>query len=165
MSPRAQNLREAYLARLAAHREALRRMCARLGWGMSLHRTDASAAEMLLALRMRLSAPELGAKRFGAPEPCSACRSLSPRPPSSSPSLGLVALYFLLRVTPPSPRQTLFPPLRLLIGLDPKETTPARTPWPILALRLAIGALIILAMASPLWNSVAALFGSGPLLS
>ena len=58
--------------------------------------------------------------------------------------LGLVALYFLLRVTPPSPRRTLFPPLRLLIGLDPKETTPARTPWPILALRLAIGALIIL---------------------
>ncbi len=77
---------------------------------------------------------------------------------------GLVALYFLLRVTPPSPRRTLFPPLRLLIGLDPKETTPARTPWPILALRLAIGATIIFAMAGPLWNSVAALFGSGPLL-
>src|SRR6516162_442516 len=78
--------------------------------------------------------------------------------------LGLVALYFLLRVTPPSPRRTLFPPLRLLIGLDPKETTPARTPWPILALRLAIGALIIFAMAEPLWNSIAALSGSRPLL-
>ena len=57
--------------------------------------------------------------------------------------IGLVGLYFLLRVTPPSPRQATFPPLRLLIGLDPNETTPARTPWPILALRLAIGALII----------------------
>ena len=78
--------------------------------------------------------------------------------------VGLVALYFLLRVTPPSPRQAIFPPLRLLIGLDPTETTPARTPWPILALRLAIGALIILAMAEPLWNSFAALSGSGPLL-
>src|SRR6516225_6960590 len=78
--------------------------------------------------------------------------------------VGLVALYFLLRVTPPSPRQALFPPLRLLIGLAPTETTPARTPWPILALRLAIGALIILAMAEPLWNSLAALSGSGPLL-
>ena len=77
---------------------------------------------------------------------------------------GLVALYFLLRVTPPSPRQALFPPLRLLIGLNPTETTPARTPWPILALRLAIGALIILAMAEPLWNRFAALSGSGPLL-
>jgi hypothetical protein len=78
--------------------------------------------------------------------------------------IGLVGLYFLLRVTPPSPRQAIFPPLRLLIGLNPSETTPARTPWPILALRLAIGALIILAMAGPLWNSLAGLSGSGPLL-
>ena len=78
--------------------------------------------------------------------------------------VGLVGLYFLLRLTPPSPRQAIFPPLRLLIGLNPSETTPARTPWPILALRLAIGALIILAMAEPLWNSFTALSGSGPLL-
>jgi Domain of unknown function (DUF4159)/Aerotolerance regulator N-terminal len=78
--------------------------------------------------------------------------------------IGLVGLYFLLRVTPPTPHRAIFPPLRLLIGLDPNQTTPARTPWPILALRLAIGALIILAMAEPLWNSFAALSGSGPLL-
>jgi hypothetical protein len=78
--------------------------------------------------------------------------------------VGLVALYFLLRVTPPSPRRAIFPPLRLLVGLDRTETTPARTPWPILLLRLVIGALIILAMAGPLWNSFAALSGSGPLL-
>jgi Domain of unknown function (DUF4159)/Aerotolerance regulator N-terminal len=78
--------------------------------------------------------------------------------------VGLAALYFLLRVTPPSPRRALFPPLRLLIGLNPKEVTPARTPWPILALRLAIGALIILAMAEPLWNSLAGRLGAGPLL-
>src|ERR1700733_9601446 len=71
--------------------------------------------------------------------------------------VGLVGLYFLLRVTPPSPSQAMFPPLRLLIGLEPNETTPARMPWPIFA-------LIILAMAEPLWNSLAALSGSGPLL-
>ncbi len=58
LTPRAQNLRDAYLARLAAHREAIRGICARSGWGMSIHRTDGSPAEMLLALRMRLSAPE-----------------------------------------------------------------------------------------------------------
>src|SRR5277367_1317714 len=78
--------------------------------------------------------------------------------------IGLVGLYFLLRLTPPAPHRAIFPPLQLLIGLDPNETTPARAPWPILALRLAIGALIILAMAEPLWNSLAALSGSGPLL-
>ena len=72
--------------------------------------------------------------------------------------IGLVGLYFLLRVTPPTPHRAIFPPLRLLIGLNPSETTPARTPWPILALRLAIGALIILAMAEPLWNSFARAF-------
>ncbi len=60
LSPRAQSMREDYLARLAAHREALRRLCSSLGWGMSLSRTDGSAAELLLALRMRLSEPELG---------------------------------------------------------------------------------------------------------
>jgi uncharacterized protein (DUF58 family) len=61
--PRAQNQREAYLGRLAAHRDALRRICGRLGWGMILHRTDASAAEVLLALRVRLSTPEFGETR------------------------------------------------------------------------------------------------------
>ena len=60
LTPRAQNLRDAYLARLAAHRDAVRSICVRSGWGMSLHRTDAAPAEILLALRMRLSASESG---------------------------------------------------------------------------------------------------------
>ena len=70
--------------------------------------------------------------------------------------VGLGALYYLLRVTPPTPRRVQFPPLRLLLGLAARETEPARTPWPILALRLAVAALIILAMAQPLWRSLAA---------
>jgi uncharacterized protein (DUF58 family) len=61
LSPRAQNLREAYLHRLAAHREALRQICGRLGWIFSLHRTDGSAAETLLGLRARLSTADFGA--------------------------------------------------------------------------------------------------------
>jgi hypothetical protein len=77
---------------------------------------------------------------------------------------GLGALYYLLRVTPPAPRRVHFPPLRLLLGLTAKETEPARTPWPILALRLAVAALIIVAMAQPLWRNLAAFTGSGPLL-
>jgi Domain of unknown function (DUF4159)/Aerotolerance regulator N-terminal len=77
---------------------------------------------------------------------------------------GLGALYYLLRVTPPAPRRVQFPPLRLLLGLAAREHEPARTPWPILALRLAVAALIIIAMAEPLWRNLAALTGSGPLL-
>ncbi|MGO8801258.1 MAG: DUF4159 domain-containing protein [Roseiarcus sp.] len=73
----------------------------------------------------------------------------------------LAALYLFLRVTPPRPREVLFPPLRLLLGLDPKDQTPHRTPWPLLLLRIAICAAIILAMAGPIWNAVA-LPGGGP---
>jgi uncharacterized protein (DUF58 family) len=56
-APRAQDLREAYLKRLAAHREAIRAACVRRGWGFALHRTDRSAAQALLALRVRLAGP------------------------------------------------------------------------------------------------------------
>ena len=41
----------------------------------------------------------------------------------------LPALWWLLRVTPPSPRLVNFPPVRLLMALRPNEETPARTPW------------------------------------
>src|SRR5438552_2250058 len=76
----------------------------------------------------------------------------------------LVVLYLFLRVTPPRPRETLFPPLRLLIGLDPKDQTPHRTPWWLLMLRIAVSAAIILAMAGPLWNAITSIGGAGPLL-
>ena len=56
-APRAQDLRESYLKRLAAHREAIRAACAQRGWGFALHRTDQSAAQALLALRARLAGP------------------------------------------------------------------------------------------------------------
>jgi hypothetical protein len=69
---------------------------------------------------------------------------------------GLPALYFLLRITPPRPRRIPFPPLRLILDLVPKEETPVRTPWWILALRLAIAALVIFAMAGPILNPLPA---------
>jgi uncharacterized protein (DUF58 family) len=53
-APRAQGLRDAYLARLARHRDAVRAACAARGWDFALHRTDKPAAQALLALRMRL---------------------------------------------------------------------------------------------------------------
>ena len=53
----AQGLREAYLARLGAQREAVRATCKGLGWGFFPHRTDGAPAAALLALTTRLSAP------------------------------------------------------------------------------------------------------------
>ena len=57
-APRAQSLRDPYLERLGDHREAVRAACAARGWGFALHRTDASPAQALLALRARLAGPE-----------------------------------------------------------------------------------------------------------
>ena len=54
-APRAQNLRAAYLDRLAAQRESVRAASARQGWDFALHRTDESAAAALLSLHARLS--------------------------------------------------------------------------------------------------------------
>ncbi len=47
---RVQALREGYVERLAAHREALRRDMRRFGWTLTLHRTDRPASQVLLAL-------------------------------------------------------------------------------------------------------------------
>jgi hypothetical protein len=78
--------------------------------------------------------------------------------------VALPALWFLLRVTPPSPRLVSFPPMRLLLSLRPNEETPARTPWWLILLRMLLAALIILALSHPLLNPATALRGSGPLV-
>jgi uncharacterized protein (DUF58 family) len=55
---RIQTLREAYVARLAAHRDTLRGEMQRLGWTLTLHRTDRPASEAVLALHALLQAGE-----------------------------------------------------------------------------------------------------------
>ncbi|WP_022727988.1 DUF4159 domain-containing protein [Fodinicurvata sediminis] len=66
--------------------------------------------------------------------------------------LGLPALWWLMRVTPPAPRHQTFPAIGLLLGLKPAEQTPARTPWWLLALRFLLAGLVILALSQPLLN-------------
>src|ERR1700722_7489511 len=76
----------------------------------------------------------------------------------------LPALWWLLRVTPPAPRRIRFPALVLLLGLAPREETPAKTPLWLILMRMALAALLILALAHPLLNPTAALPGSDTLL-
>src|SRR3954470_16268580 len=78
--------------------------------------------------------------------------------------VALPLLWWLLRVTPPLPRRTLFPPLKLLRGLEDEEQTPAATPWWLLLLRLLAAALLILALADPLLGRSPKLAGAGPLV-
>ena len=73
----------------------------------------------------------------------------------------LPVIWWLLRVTPPAPRRIAFPAIRLLLGLTPREETPARTPWWLILLRTVLAALVILALAHPLLNPQGALPGDG----
>ncbi|ASG21172.1 DUF4159 domain-containing protein [Nitrospirillum viridazoti] len=77
----------------------------------------------------------------------------------------LPGLWWLLRLTPPAPKRVTFPALRLLLGLTAKEETPARTPWWLLVLRLALCALLIIGLARPLLHPDAtSAAGTAPLL-
>ena len=81
---------------------------------------------------------------------------------------GLVVLpiiWWLLRFTPPRPRQIWFPPTRLLLDLDSEEQTPVHSPWWLTALRILLAALIIFALAQPVLNPDRTnLNGNGPIL-
>src|SRR5690606_22412096 len=69
--------------------------------------------------------------------------------------LGLLALpiiWWLLRLTPPRPQMEVFPPLRILARVLKKEETPHKSPWWLTLLRLIMAALIVLALAEPVFN-------------
>jgi uncharacterized protein DUF4159/aerotolerance regulator-like protein len=74
----------------------------------------------------------------------------------------LPIIWWLLRVTPPAPRRIAFPAIRLLLGLVPREETPARTPWWLILLRTVLAGLVILALAHPVLNPQKLLAGNGP---
>lgn len=76
----------------------------------------------------------------------------------------LPVIWWLLRITPPAPLRVRFPAIRLLFGLTPEEETPANTPLWLLLMRLAMAALLILALAQPLMNPSASLTGDGPVV-
>ncbi|MEL6768134.1 MAG: DUF4159 domain-containing protein [Pseudomonadota bacterium] len=82
---------------------------------------------------------------------------------------GLIALpilWWLLKAIPPAPRTALFPGVRLLLGLEDPEREAERTPWWLLALRIAAVAAVILGFAQPVLNPSERLSsgGEGPVL-
>lgn len=64
----------------------------------------------------------------------------------------LPILWWLLRAVPPAPLRAKFPGILLLLGLQDKETTPDRTPWWLLALRIAALAAAVIGLAAPVLN-------------
>ncbi|MEP2705179.1 MAG: DUF4159 domain-containing protein [Roseibium sp.] len=65
----------------------------------------------------------------------------------------LPVIWWLLRLTPPRPRQISFPPTRLLLDIDQHEETPQRSPWWLTLLRLVLAALLIIALSGPVWRA------------
>ena len=82
--------------------------------------------------------------------------------------LALPVIWWLLRATPPRPRRVRFAPFRILLGIRQRQQQAARTPWWLLALRLALACALILAVAGPRiappGPSLAANAAKGPLL-
>ncbi len=79
--------------------------------------------------------------------------------------LALPAIWWLLRLTPPRPKSEVFPPLRILASVLKREETPAQSPWWLTALRMALAAAVILAIANPVVNPRAnSLNTDGPLV-
>lgn len=66
--------------------------------------------------------------------------------------LALPVIWWLLRLTPPKPQTEIFPPLKVLARVLKREETPQKSPWWLTLLRLAMAALVIFALASPVLN-------------
>lgn len=80
--------------------------------------------------------------------------------------LALPVIYWLLRTVPPQPRRIPFPATRILVGLENREKTPAKTPWWLTLIRMLAAMLVILALAEPILNPnrEKALKGGGPIV-
>lgn len=76
----------------------------------------------------------------------------------------LPAIWWLLRVTPPTPAQITFPPIRFLASLASTDESAAKTPPWLIVLRLTLALAVILGAAHPLINTGGTLAGSGPLV-
>lgn len=78
--------------------------------------------------------------------------------------LALPAIWLLVRALPPQPRRVAFPPVLLLRSMMRRDPPRARTPPWLLLLRCLLAALLMLALAGPLWNPQPRESGNGPLL-
>ena len=76
----------------------------------------------------------------------------------------LPAIWWLLRLTPPSPRRIRFPAVGLLMRLTSREESAAKSPIWLLFLRMALAIAVILGAAHPLIDAPTDLRGGGPVV-
>ncbi|OUR77825.1 hypothetical protein A9Q83_09940 [Alphaproteobacteria bacterium 46_93_T64] len=75
---------------------------------------------------------------------------------------GLPLLYWLIKISPPTPKTVAFSAVYFLLRLKQKEETTTSIPWWLLVLRMCIAALIIIALAEPRLNPSTTVKGDGP---
>ena len=78
--------------------------------------------------------------------------------------LALPVLWFLLRAVPPAPIRRRFPGVALLLGLRDQDRQAEKTPWWLMALRMAAIALVIVGFAGPVLNPKPVVISDKPLL-
>ncbi|MEM9318133.1 MAG: DUF4159 domain-containing protein [Pseudomonadota bacterium] len=78
--------------------------------------------------------------------------------------IALPILWWLLRAVPPAPIRRRFPGVALLLGLGDDDSETDKTPWWLLALRIAAIAAAIIGFAGPVLNPEERRAGSGPIL-
>ncbi len=78
--------------------------------------------------------------------------------------IALPAIWWLLRVTPPAPKEQPFPAFLILRKLTNPRETPDRTPWWLLLMRMLLAALVIVALAGPVLNAPPKTPATGPIL-
>ncbi|MBZ9995523.1 DUF4159 domain-containing protein [Mesorhizobium sp. BH1-1-4] len=79
--------------------------------------------------------------------------------------LALPVIWWLLRLTPPKPQTEVFPPLKILARVLKREETPQRSPWWLTLLRLLMAALVVAALAEPVFNPREKLPAEGAVLA
>lgn len=79
--------------------------------------------------------------------------------------LALPVIWWLLRLTPPKPQTEVFPPLKILARVLKREETPQQSPWWLTLLRLLMAALIVAALAEPVFNPREKLAAEGAALA
>jgi hypothetical protein len=65
--------------------------------------------------------------------------------------LALPVIWWVLRATPPAPKNAELPSLRLLEGVVPEEETPARTPWWVWLIRTLAVVAAIIGLSQPVY--------------
>jgi hypothetical protein len=81
--------------------------------------------------------------------------------------IALPVIWWVLRATPPAPKNIELPSLRILEGMEPKEETPARTPWWVWLIRTLAVMAAIAGLSQPVYapgGKTESVDGTGPLL-